>query len=153
MKVKELNDVSTTLLKGRITELKCELWFLERGFVVSIPNTPYHYDMLIDVNGKIIKIQVKTSHSVDEEESALQFNLCSMTHNNNGYVRRIYNESDVDYFMTEYKDKFYLVPFKDCGTKAKTLRLKPTKSGQVKGISFANDYLAEKILELEEVTK
>ena len=55
--------------------------------------------------------------------------------------------------MTEHNDNFYLVPFEECGSKEKRLRLIPPKSGQVKGISFAKDYLAEKILHEEEVVE
>lgn len=150
MTTKEMKEISSTLLKGKITELKCELWFLERGYLVSIPEVPYQYDFLVDVNGKIIKIQVKTS-SVDEEKTGITFRVCSITHNNNGYARRNYSENDVDYFMTYYEEKCYLIPFSDCGVKEKKLRLIPPKNGQVKGISFAEDYLAEKILGLEEV--
>ena len=103
MTTKEMKEISSTLLKGKITELKCELWFLERGYLVSIPEVPYQYDFLVDVNGKIIKIQVKTS-SVDEEKTGITFRVCSITHNNNGYARRNYSENDVDYFMTYYEE-------------------------------------------------
>ena len=150
MTTTEMKEISSTLLKGKITELKCELWFLERGQLVSIPEVPYQYGFLVDVNGKIIKIQVKTS-SVDKEKTGITFRVCSITHNNNGYARRNYSENDVDYFMTYYEEKCYLIPFSDCGVKEKKLRLIPPKNGQVKGISFAEDYLAEKILGLEEV--
>ena len=143
-----MESISPTLLKGRITELKCELWFLEHGFLVSLPDLPYQYDFLVDTGEKILKIQVKTCHYSDEEKAALEFNLCSMTHNASGYTKRIY--SDIDYFMTELNGQYYLVPFNECGSKTKKLRLKPTKNGMIKGISFAEDYLAEKILCLEE---
>lgn len=144
-------NISDTLLKGRITELKCELWFLERGYVVSIPDVPYQYDFLVDINNKIYKIQVKTCRETGD--GSIVFNLSSMTHNQQGYTKRTYNKNSVDFFMTEYNDNFYLVPFNECGNKEKRLRLIPTKSGQVKGISFAKDYLAENFLNKEEVVE
>lgn len=151
MKTKEMSSISETLLKGKITELKCELWFLEHGYLVSMPEVPYQYDFLVDIDNKIYKIQVKTCRETGD--GAIIFNLSSVTHNQQGYTRRTYNEKSVDYFMTEYNDNFYLVPFEECGSKEKRLRLIPTKSGQVKGISFAKDYLAEKILHEEEVVE
>ena len=147
-----MTEISNTLLKGRITELKCELWFLEHGFLVSIPDVPYQYDFLVDINGKILKIQVKTG-TVDAENTGITFKVCSITHNNNGYARRNYSKNDVDYFMTYYDGQCYLIPFADCGVKEKKLRFAPPKNGQIKGISFARDYLAEKILGLEEVAE
>ena len=146
MKNKQLDSISSTLLKGRITELKCELWFLEHGYLVSIPDIPYQYDMIVDVGNKMLKIQVKTCR-LAKDESGIEFNVSSMTHNNQGYTRRTYSENNVDYFMTYYDNKCYLIPFSECGVKEKRLRLIPTENGQTKGISFAKDFLAEKILE------
>ena len=145
MKTKQLDEISPTLLKGRITELKCELWFLEHDYVVSIPNIPCQYDMLVDIDGKIIKIQVKTCH-LAKDESGIEFRVSSMTHNKQGYTRRVYSEDSVDYFMTCYEDDYYLVPFSECGVGVKKLRLIPPLNGQRKGISFASDFLIEKIL-------
>ena len=146
MKDKQLDSISSTLLKGRITELKCELWFLEHGYLVSTPDLPYQYDMIVDVGKKLLKIQVKTSR-LTKDESGIEFNVSSLTHNNQGYTRRLYSADDVDYFMTYYDGEYYLIPFSECGVKEKRLRLIPTANGQTKGISFAKDFLAEKILE------
>ena len=55
--------------------------------------------------------------------------------------------------MTCYENNFYLIPFLECGRRGKTLRFTMPKNGQVKGISFANDYLAEKILKKIEGAK
>lgn len=145
MKSKELNSISSTLLKGRITELKCELWFLEQGFLVSNPDLPYQYDMIVDIGKKLLKIQVKTSR-LTKDGSGIEFNTSSLTHNNQGYVKREYSAADVDYFMTFYENDYYLIPYSECGTTCKKLRLIPVANGQVKNISFAKDYLAEKIV-------
>ena len=147
-----MNEVSETLLKGRITELKCELWFLEHGYVVSTPDLPYQYDLLVDIGNKILKIQVKTC--VEETDgSGIIVKVCSMTHNSNGYVRRNYSADKVDYFMTYYKNNCYLIPITDCGVRQKKLRSIPPVNGQTKGINFLEDYLAEKILEKEKVVE
>ena len=108
MKDKQLDSISSTLLKGRITELKCELWFLEHGYLVSTPDLPYQYDMIVDIGKKLLKIQVKTSR-LTKDESGIEFNVSSLTHNNQGYTRRLYSADDVDYFMTYYDNEYYLI--------------------------------------------
>lgn len=145
-----MEQISPTLLKGKITELKCELWFLEQGYLVLNPDIPYQYDMVVDIGHKLLKIQVKTCRY---EEGGIIFNTSSMTHNNSGYTRRAYSQEAVDYFMTCYENNFYLVPLNRCGTRAKKLRIVPPKNGHSQRIDYASDFLAEKILEREEVTE
>ncbi|MBR2506820.1 MAG: hypothetical protein IKB70_07895 [Bacilli bacterium] len=48
--------------------------------------------------------------------------------------------------MTEKEGIFYLYPAPEKGLKEKTLRLIPTKTGQVKNISFAKDFLFEEVI-------
>lgn len=139
----KLTSVSETLLKGRITEVKTLAYFLELGYIVSTPEIPCQYDFLIDVNNKIYKVQVKTCRVTEE---AIEFNTSSMTHNANGYIKREYTSNMVDFFCTYYNNECYLVPFSECGSKVKRLRLVPTKNGQVKNISFAKDYIAKEVL-------
>lgn len=138
-------EVSNTLVKGRLTELRCLQYFLEREYIVSSPEIPCPYDFLLDVNGKIYKIQVKTCR-LSADESYLEFNTSSMTHNANGYIRRDYTADTVDFFATSYEGECYLVPLSECGSRGKRLRLVPTKNGQQKNITFAKDYKAEEVL-------
>lgn len=140
-----LVELSDTLIKGRITELQCLNALLSLGYVVSTPEVPYRYDFLLDTGTKILKIQVKTCRP-SEDESYIAFNTSSVTHNSKGYTKREYSEDTVDYFCTYYNNECYLVPFNDCGSKEKRLRLKPTSNGQTKNISFAKDFIAKEVL-------
>lgn len=44
-----------TNIRGTITELKCKLYFLELGYMVSTPESPTRYDFILDTGKKIIK--------------------------------------------------------------------------------------------------
>ena len=143
-----LQYISPTILKGKITENKCITWLLEQGYIVSLPEIPCQYDLLVDIQKKILKIQVKSCHLV-ADNSGIEFNVSSTTNNTQGFTRKLYTENGVDYFMTYYENKYYLIPFSECGVKSKKLRFIPPANGQRKNICFAEDYLAEKILERE----
>lgn len=56
-----------------------------------------------------------------------------------------YTEQEIDFFATFWEGKCYLVPIKECSS-SKTLRFNYPKSGQIKGISFAEDYELNKQL-------
>lgn len=128
---------------GAITELKCQLHFMELGYVVSVPLTPERYDFILDTGEHLYKIQVKTSHA---DEGGFSFSVCS-SHFVNGKVKHThYKDDNIDFFCTEFEGNCYLVPVSECGKDSKKLRLEPTKNGQVKGISFAKDYLAKEVL-------
>lgn len=138
-------QLSNTLIKGRVTELKVITYFLEQGYVVSTPEVPCQYDILLDIGKQVLKIQIKTSR-LSPEQDYIVFNTSSVTHNSKGYKQRSYSAEMVDYFCTFYNNQCYLVPFENCGSKEKRLRIIPTKNGQVKGINFAKDFLAEEVL-------
>lgn len=140
----KVTQISNTLIKGRVTELKVLTYFLELGYIVSVPEIPCPYDLLLDIGNKILKLQVKTCREVD---GGIAFNTVSMTHNAQGYTKRTYSENMVDYFCTIYQNECYLIPFNECGSKEKKLRLEPTKNGQVKNICFAKNYLAKEIID------
>ena len=134
-----------TNIKGTITELKCKTYFLELGYMVSTPESPTRYDFILDIGDKLLKIQVKTCHS-EEDGAKIAFKTCSTHITAKGNTRHPYQDDDIDYFCTWYNDECYLVPVSDCGKDGKCLRLKPTKNGQVKNISFAKDYIAKEVL-------
>ena len=133
-----------TNLKGTITELKCQLYFLNLGYTVSVPINPERYDMVLDTGEQLLKIQIKTCNN--NTEGVLTFSTCSSHYVQGKHVHTSYKEDNIDYFMTYWDDKYYLIPIEECGAREKTLRLIPPKNGQIKGISFAKDYIAEEVL-------
>lgn len=57
-----------------------------------------------------------------------------------------YTNKEIDFFMTEKDNKFYLYPAPEEGMLEKTLRILPTKSGQTSNISWAKDYVFEEVI-------
>ena len=132
--------------KGNITELEAMLAFLKFGYNVL---TPYgdceRYDFVVDVNGKFIRVQAKTSNTEDDGAS-FKFSCRSCNRKDGKIVHHTYSNDEIDYFVTTFNGKCYLVPVEECGAD-KRLRILPTKNGRVRGITWAKDY------ELEEVVK
>lgn len=129
-------------LKGTLTELKCKIYFLELGYMVSTPESPVRYDFILDTGDKLLKIQVKTSQNDGEK---ITFETCSSHITRGGFIKRDY-KNEIDYFCTWSNNECYLIPVQDCGSNGKSLRIVPTKNGQVKNISFAKDYIAREVL-------
>ena len=141
----------TSKQKGNLTELQCITAFIAEGCGVSIPyGDNSKYDFIADVNGKLLKIQVKTSSFKDE--GAIKFS-CRTTHVNcTGVKNERYSIDEIDFFATYWDGKCYLIPVAECSVD-KTLRFVPPKNGQIKGISFAKDYiLADQLQKVKEVS-
>lgn len=131
--------------KGNITELECMLAFIKQGYNVS---TPYgdceRYDFVVDVNGRFLRIQSKTSSSNDNGAS-FKFSGRSCNRKDGKIIHYKYTNEEIDYFSTIFGGKCYLIPVEECGSD-KRLRILPTKNGQVKGISWAKDYELEEVI-------
>lgn len=139
-----------TKQKGNLTELKCLTKFVELGYSVSIPyGENSRYDFILDYNGELLKIQVKTAklaQGTEENPETIEFATCSMRYNSGGGQRVYYTKDEIDYFATWWDNEVYLVPVEECSV-SKKLRFVPPKNGQRVGISFCKDYIAEKVLE------
>ena len=134
----------TSKQKGNLTELQCLTAFVNLGCGINIPyGDNSKYDFIADVDGKLLKVQVKTSSLKDE--NAIKFS-CRTTHVNcKGVKNDRYSSDEVDYFATYWNDKCYLIPIDECSVE-KTLRFTPPKNGQTKGVSFASGYELEKMV-------
>lgn len=131
--------------KGNITELEVLTYITKLGYQVSIPfGDRERYDQIWDINGKLIKVQVKTSRLLPDQ-SGIVFSCRSNTKVNGKVKHSRYTEEEIDYFATFWDNRCYLVPVQETSTEKK-LRFVPTKNGQTKGISFATDYLVEEVL-------
>lgn len=130
---------------GNITELEVLTYITKLGYQVSIPfGDRERYDQIWDIDGKLLRIQVKTSHLVN---NTIKFS-CRSSHRKDGKCINIsYTGNEIDYFATMWNGKCYVVPVNEV-SREKTLRLACEKCGQTKGISFAKDYEVEKMLNL-----
>lgn len=136
-------DSLSTQIKGRLTELQVATAFIEAGFNIAEPLVPARYDFIADVNGHLLKIQVKTSSNDGEK---LNFSTKNVHINTQGTQYRNYKEDNIDFFATIFNNKCYLVSVQDCGVSQCTLRIVPPKNGQTTGIRFLKDYEMETIL-------
>lgn len=129
---------------GNITELEVLTYITKLGYQVSIPfGDRERYDQIWDINGKLLKVQVKTSRLIDD--NAIKFS-CFSSHRKEGKsIKAKYTSDEIDYFATFWNNKCYLIPITETSNE-KTLRFAPPKNGQIKGISFAKDYEVEEVL-------
>lgn len=138
----------TTKQRGNITEVECMLAFLKLGYNVL---TPYgdceRYDFAVDIDGKFLRIQVKTANANHIKDGYIEFNTSNKTTKEGKFVRHAYTSEQIDYFMTAYENKCYLIPVEECSTNSqKRLRFVPPKNGQTKGITFAESYELSKVV-------
>ena len=131
--------------KGNLTELECITAFYQLGYQCSIPyGENSRYDFIADINGKLLRIQCKTSREI--ESGVIEFSCRSCHSNTSSNLRRRYTENEVDYFCTFWNGMCYLIPISECSN-AKKLRFVPPKNGQKVGISYAKDYELQKQIE------
>ena len=136
-----------TRITGELTELKCQMFCLERGFIVSKPIVDNaRYDLLLDYNNKFYRIQIKTSRWMSEEHEGIVFNCKSQHSIAGGNKIMKYTPEEVDFFMTEFKGEFYLIPCEKAKSEMR-LRFKPTKNHQDDKATFAKDFKFEEVIQ------
>lgn len=134
--VKEL----TTQQKGITTEMFVASHLLQMGYNVSQPFCQdSKYDLIVDVNNHLYRLQVKTSRLLSE--NTIVFNCRSTTKNSQTNKSRYYQESEIDYFATYWNNEVFLVPVSECSSE-KRLHLTPVKQSNQ---TYAYDYLASEV--------
>lgn len=136
-----------THFQGKTTEMQVALSFLQRGYQVSQPLvSDSRYDFIVDINNKLIKIQVKTCR-IFEEDGYIDFATSTSHTNTQGTVNHSYTKDEIDYFATFYNNECYLIHVKDCGCRSQRLRITPPKNGNQRGSKMLKDYTITKFLE------
>lgn len=96
---------------GDITEQRFILYCMERNIPISKPlNNNLPYDSIIEVNGELLKIQVKTGYE-NGVECGFMFNTRSTSKNYTEITNKNYIGL-IDGFITWYKDlpdKFFYI--------------------------------------------
>lgn len=129
-----------TKRKGNIGESRVLYEFVKLGIPVYLPfgNTE-KADLVIEIDGRLLKIQVKTSSIIRKE--VLIFNSCSTMSKDGSSV--LYTEDDIDYFALYHTetDKVYLLEASEGTNTTISLRLTEPKNGQKKNIRLAKDFI------------
>ena len=100
------------------------------------------YDFIIDLEGKLYRIQCKSSSlSADEKFISLKTKSTNIRTMKDTY----YTKNDIDFFYTCYQGVSYLIPVEECSTQ-KTLRFSPPKNGN-NNYNKAENYEIEKIVD------
>lgn len=124
-----------TKKKGNLTKMQCMSAFIEQGCGVSIPfGDNSRYDFIADVDGYLLKIQVKTASLKDE--NAIKFSCRSIHVNCTGVKNVRYSANEIDYFATYWDNQCYLIPVEECSVEKteecsveETLRFTPPTNG------------------------
>ena len=85
--------MDSTNIKGLTTELQCQTYFIQLGYIVSVPLGPQRYDFILDTGKELLKIQVKSCNNTDP--AILEFSTKSVHYNKtNGYHNVSYDENE-----------------------------------------------------------
>ena len=135
--------MDNTKRQGSIVELKVVAELLNFG-EVSIPyGNNARYDCILDFQGKLLKIQIKTARMVDDNRFSIPF--ANTRSNAGGNVRKVYTAEQVDYIATYYRNQLYLFPTGN-HTNSMTISFSYPENGLKKLINLADDYKVENIL-------
>lgn len=140
-----MNNNLKPKMKGAITELQCATYLMNLGYPVSTPiGDLCQYDLIVDINHKLYKIQCKTGKS-DDDTITIE---CTTNINTRTRLETMsYSKDDVDFFATYDDGTCYLIPFQE-NKRSFHLRKTQTKNNQTTAIHWASDYEASKIIEL-----
>ena len=134
-----------TNIIGKLTELKVLTYITELGYSISVPfGDKDRYDQIWDVNGKLLRIQIKTSRWKNEQQKSIIFSCKTSYARSSGVRQHIYTKDDIDFFATYWNDRVYLIPVEECSSE-KTLWFEKPSNGCTK-CSFAKDYEVEEVL-------
>ena len=132
--------------KGNIGEAKCLAKMVELRVPVSLPfGDNERYDMIIEHNNKLEKIQVKYSSEKTENNSIVFHTSSSTNHTTNKHYSNYVNDIDDFLMYNGLNEDIYYFPIEVIGNKKTiTTRMGPPKNNQTKGCLFSQDYLVEK---------
>lgn len=135
-----------TQQRGMLVQQKCFLKCIEEGYIISKPLFDNaRYDFILDTGNKLLKIQVKSSTPKDDGVAFI-FNGYSQHSTGDGNKRMKYTNKEIDYFMTEYDDVFYLYPAQEEGFVSKTIRLNYPLNGNKANINLAKDFIFQEVI-------
>ncbi len=114
---------------------------LKCGFnAIAIDRASSSFDLLLEQPGQFLRVQVKSGVLKD---GAVVFNASRVPNRRGDRERIPYSSDEVDLFAVFCEERMtvYLVPISDVPSSGVgSLRVSPSKNGQVKHIRYAKDF-------------
>lgn len=131
---------------GKITELQVAEAFLQKGYQVCQPLvSDSRYDFIVDINNRLVRLQVKTAHAEDDG-AYIVFATSSSHTNTERTINRGYTANEIDYFATFYNGQCYIMSVTEAAQRSQRLRFLPPKNGNQHQVKFAKNYTLDKFL-------
>ena len=129
--------------KGNLTELQCMTEFYKLGYTVCIPyGENNRYDFIVDIDGKLIRVQVKTSRTYDNGRS-YEISCRSSRTNSKRSINKPYNKEEIDFFCTMIENICCLIPVHECNN-TKTIRVMESLNNQTTYLNMIDEYCLQK---------
>ena len=135
---------------GNSTELNCIACLYDCGCEILLPyGDSQKYDIVVCYNNKFYKIQCKTANTTYKEDGSIDYITIKTSWESGRKSRKKihYSKNDIDFFATYFDKQCYLIPVEETASTVKTIRFALPKNGQVKGMTFAKDYVCKNVLE------
>ena len=133
-----------TKLIGNIAELEVQTYMTKLGVMVSIPyGDRARYDQIWDVNGKLLKVQIKHAK---EGDAYITVTCKSSVRRQGKRVELRYTPDEVDGIATFYNGRVYFIPIDKTARAGKTLRFESPASNALSIVNWASDFEVEKQL-------
>jgi len=132
---------TTTNVKGQLAVSKAELRAFELGFLPSRPLYDSRYDLIIDMQGKLVRVQVKYANGKPSHATGAV--VVKLDYENRKKKFYTYQTNEVDaliVYLPQVNRLCWLPPEKYIGKRKIHIRITSPKSGQIKNITFARDY-------------
>jgi PD-(D/E)XK endonuclease len=138
----ERGSMHSTHQKGEIAQIKVMLRAIEKSVLLSKPLLDSRYDFILDDGLKLERVQVKyASGKAPHSQGSIQINLKSWEGRK---LRRRYCADEVDALLVYIPQIDKVLRFEAdifCKRASFTVRIKPTKNGQTKGVLNAKDFI------------
>ena len=130
---------------GNIGQVKTLSKFVELGIPVYTPfGEGYTADLIADFNGKLNRIQIKTTEKLHEDYMLFRITRQDGFHGS----KKKYTEDEIDYFSLYCveTDILCLVPISEAKTESLTIRLDSYEGIRSKVMKFVSQYKFENII-------
>ncbi len=131
----------TTNVKGQLAVSKTELRALELGYMPNRPVFDGRYDLIIDKNGQLVRVQIKYADGKPSNSNGSV--VVKLEYENRKKIFTTYNNNEVDALVVYIPKigKLCYFPKKVFINKRKlNIRIEKSKNNQKKGIIAAEDY-------------